>query len=328
MAIADPPENLHETRVAPGMPDTFEQDIVAGFTAPTGQKATPPKHLYDAKGSKIFEDITEADDYYPTRTESSIFDEHLATIADVIGEGATLIEPGSGSGEKGERILAALHKPRAFVPLEISGSALAESAESAAERFPEVAIMPVCADFTEGLSLIDHAPTENRVIFFPGSTIGNLTHEEREELLGRFARAVGPGGRLLLCYDREKDHDVLRAAYNDSQGVTAEFNLNLIDRINRELGGTLNRDDFEHDAVWNDDKKRIEMHLVAKRAVDAEIAGRRVTLEADERVHTESSHKFADAQIDAEAASAGFTLLDRWSDARGWFAVALYELKS
>lgn len=326
MTVTQRPKNLHDTLSnSAEMRDTFREDVIDGLTKPPGRKAIPAKHLYDAAGSRLFEQICDLPEYYPTRTEESIYREHIDSITRTLGAGVTLIEPGSGSGEKSETLLSAMDGPARFVPIEISPTALEDSALHLAERFPSVDIHPVCADFTTGADVLDGMDRGRRVLFFPGSTIGNLVRAQRRDLLSLFARMVGPGGRLLLGFDLIKDRDVLHAAYNDRAGVTAAFNLNLLKRINTELGANFDRSAFHHDAPWNEEESRIEMHIVSERDQRTRIDGREIRLRADEHVHTENSHKFTPQRMEAEAAEAGFSPIDRWTDENEWFCVGLFE---
>ncbi|MGP1309397.1 MAG: L-histidine N(alpha)-methyltransferase [Phycisphaerales bacterium] len=303
--------------------DTFRSDVLEGLAMP--RKRIPPKHLYDARGSELFDEICEVQDYYPTRTERDLLEASSEDIARAIGTDITLVEPGAGSGQKAEDLLATLDAPHAFVPIEISRSALAAAAERIAERFPDVEIFPVCDDFTMIASLPDDIGGANRALFFPGSTIGNLEPAERRELLSHFASCVSKDGLLLIGFDLEKDLDALRRAYNDSDGVTAEFNLNLLDRINRELDGDFDREAFEHDAPWSPERKRVEMHLVSKKDQRVTVAGQTFEFKKGESIHTESSHKFTPESFDAEAATAGFTPVKRWVAPRNWYCVTLYR---
>ncbi len=302
--------------------DTFREDVLTGLSL--ARSKTPPKHLYDARGSELFEEICELDEYYPTRTERAIMSASSGEIAAALGSDVTLIEPGAGSGEKAGMLLKRLEQPRAVVPIEISLDALESASKRLANRFPDVTVHPVCADFQHTESIAERISEGRRVVFFPGSTIGNLDPEERSNLLSSFARAAGEGGGLLIGIDLKKDEDVLRAAYNDREGVTAAFNKNLLARINRELDGTFDTDGFEHDAPWVDERSRIEMHLVSRKDQVARVDGREFSFQAGERIHTESSHKFAPESFDDEAAAAGFDPIHHWQDERGWFQVSLY----
>ncbi len=319
--------NLRETVSDPTLRDTFEQDVIDGLTAPKGQKAIPPKHLYDARGSRLFEQICETNDYYPTRTEHAIYEQCMDEIAERIGAGSVVVEPGSGDGTKAETLLSALDRPRAFAPLEISRSALAESSERIARHFPDTDIHPVCGEFATGLRYLEGLPEDRRLIFFPGSTIGNMVRAVRKDLLDSFADFIAKGddGRALIGFDLVKDRDVLRAAYDDSAGVTAEFNYNLIDRMNRELDAGLDRDTFRYRADWSEARSRIEMGLECTEPQEGAVLGSEYHIEHGERIHTEHSHKFTEATIREEAAASGLRVTGWWTDERRWFAVVLLE---
>jgi dimethylhistidine N-methyltransferase len=323
---ADAPAKLHPMIIdRETIRDTFRADVIDGLSQE--RKRIPAKHLYDARGSELFDAICEVDDYYPTRVERSIREKFADAIADAIGADATVIEPGAGAGEKAESLLATLDSPRAFVPIEISETALDAAARRVAERFPQTEVLPICADFTRERDFPDHVEGDRRVVFFPGSTIGNLERAARLRLMSAFASHAGDGGRLLIGYDLEKDEDVLRAAYNDREGVTAEFNRNLLRRINRELDGTFDLGAFVHDAPWMEERKRIEMHLVSVRDQTVQVCGRSFAFREGERIHTENSHKFTPDEFDAEASNAGFAPVERWTDERDWFCVGLYEAR-
>lgn len=323
MTIEASPPNLHDTLIdSASLRDTFREDVLDGLARE--HKTIPPKHLYDARGSELFDEITGLDDYYPTRTERAIMAESIAQIAASLGPDVTLIEPGAGSGEKASRLLERMDRPRAFVPIEISLDALNAASGRLAERFPEIEVHPVCADFASRIEMPDVAGAVRRVVYFPGSTIGNLDRSDRSSLLAKFRGQAGDGGKLLIGTDLKKDEGVLCRAYNDRDGVTARFNENLLTRINRELNGTFDTDRFEHDAPWVEDRSRIEMHLVSQEDQAVEVGGQAFEFRAGERIHTESSHKFTPETFDEEAAAAGFTLEEAWQDARGWFRVGLY----
>lgn len=308
----------------PNRADTFAENVLEGLTRPEGRKAIPPKHLYDAVGSELFDSITRLEAYYPTRTERAILRDSGPEIAAALGDGVVLIEPGSGSGEKAEALLRVLRSPRAFVPVEISESALRESAERVARALPEVAVYPICADFQTGLHLLEGIPRENRVLFFPGSTVGNIDRSARLELLRSLRIAAGAGGWVLVGYDLVKQRGVLLEAYDDPEGVTASFALNVLDRINRVLGAGLDRDAFEYEAEWSESESRVEMYLRAGREQVARVAGRDIRIAEGERIHVEHSHKFTRAKIDAEAHEAGLERVRSWRDSKEWFEVALF----
>ncbi len=321
-----PPEssltNLHPTIIdLQILSNTFRDDVLSGLAL--AHKAVPAKHLYDTRGSEIFDDICDVPEYYPTRTERGILSANADSIARVIGPNATLIEPGSGSGDKAMSLLETLDSARAFVPIEISRSALESSARTIAQRFPDLEVHPVCADFTRDLDAT--VPTSNRVVFFPGSTIGNLLLHERKELLRSFATMAGDAGMVLIGHDLVKDRQVLFDAYNDSTGVTAAFNLNLLTRINAELDANFNPGVFKHDAPWNEPQHRIEMHLVSQADQQVTVTDRTFIFSKNERIHTENSHKFTPETIDAEAGLAGLSLIERWTDSNNWFSVSLFR---
>jgi len=307
---------------AESLHDTFREDILEGLS--TTPKATPAKHLYDARGSELFERICGLEAYYPTRTERAILDRHAGEIAAALGPDVTLIEPGAGSGEKAAMLLERMDRPRAFVPIEISRGALENASEMLADRFPEVTVQPICADFMSTLAISNRAEHGRRVLYFPGSTIGNLESQTRGRLLRRLREIARDDGMLLIGFDLKKDESVLRRAYNDEEGVTAAFNKNLLVRINRELGGTFDPERFEHDARWVGERSRIESHLVSQDAQTVEVDGRTIEFDRGESIHTENSHKFDRNAMDEEAAAGGFRPIAQWEDERGWFRVALF----
>jgi dimethylhistidine N-methyltransferase len=309
--------------------DHFREDLLEGLLHEP--KWAPCKYLYDCAGSQIFDRICEVKDYYPTRTERRIFDAHLADMARAIGPRAMVVEPGAGNGDKGILLLEALEDPAAYVPLEISKRHMMEASEHINSVFPDVEVLPVCADFTGEYTLPTprHA-CERTVIYFPGSTIGNFDPAERAALLRSFAEHVrneGPGaGGLLVGFDLVKDPAVIERAYDDSEGVTRAFNLNLLERANRELGADFDVDAFEHRAVWNDGRKRLEMHLESQAEQTVTIGTRRIDFAKGETIHTENSHKFTIDGFATLAAEAGLTLKQSWTDEKGWFAVAWFEV--
>jgi len=302
---------------------SFRDDVLAGLSR--SPKSIPAKHIYDARGSELFEQICELDEYYLTRTERSILERELPGMANAIGRGATVIEPGAGSGEKAVQLLGGLDQPKAFVPIEISHAALADAVELVQRECPDVITQPRCADFTRDADL-DLPDNDRRVVFFPGSTIGNFEKPDRINLWKQFAQLVGPEGKVLIGFDFVKSADVLIPAYDDREGVTAEFNTNLLHRINRELEGDIDIEKFEYHAFWNDEIKGVEM---GQRSLDDQVitvAGRSFEFRKGERMRTERSHKFTPECMDAEAAQAGFTRADIWTDHKRWFGVGLYQL--
>lgn len=296
-------------------------DVIAGLSS--SPKSLPPKWLYDARGSELFDRICETRDYYPTRTERSIYERHGEAIARALGTRVTLIEPGAGSGEKAERLLRMLDRPAGFVPVEISRTALEGCAERVASGVPGVRVHPVCADFTGEMPRGSEIGSDNTVVFFPGSTIGNFELIEARAVLERFADLAGPGGRVLIGFDLMKGADTLEAAYDDSEGVTAAFNLNILDRINSELDGGFDLESFEHEARLNTDLNRVEMHLVSRWEQDVPVDGTAFRFAEGESIHTESSHKFDPEGFARMAGGAGLVEEATWTDERGWFAVML-----
>lgn len=321
---ASRPESVRPTIRGRQSEESLESDALEGLTRTHGTRILPAKHLYDARGSELFERICEQDEYYVTRTENRILDEAGASIAEAVGPGAVLIEPGAGDGTKARRLLEILDEPRMFVPVEISPSALETCVDRVAGALPGLAVQPVCAGFTEGMELLAGQPRENRLVYFAGSTIGNTDRAGRASLLRSFARAAGGKGRVLVGFDMVKDKGVLEAAYDDAGGVSAAFGRNLIHRLNRELDAGLDEDAFRYEADWRADEKRIRMSLVCERDQRATIAGRDIPLDAGDRIVTEYSHKFTDESIAEEAAAAGLRPLKTWTDPDGWFSLVLF----
>ncbi len=317
--------NLRKALVDGTIRDTFREDILETIAQPVGAKAIAPKHLYDARGSELFDRICDADEYYIPQVESSIVRDRIDEIVSALGPGLILAEPGSGSAQKVEPILEALDSPAAFAPVEISAAPLNESSARIAERFPDLQVHPVCAEFHTGLDMLTDLPDEPRAIFFPGSTIGNMPAEDRAALLRSFARFVGPNGRVLIGFDLVKDREALRAAYDDREGISAAFALNVLDRIRRELGEGLDASAFRYDARWNEDASRIEMSIASTRDHEGELAGVPFRFAEGERMRTEMSHKFTRESIEREASAAGMRVVEHWTDDRGWFALCLLE---
>lgn len=305
----------------------FKGEVLAGLSrAP--QKTLPTKYLYDQRGSELFDQITETHDYYPTRTELAIFDAHLPEISKLIGPGAAVIEPGAGSSLKIRRLLDALESPAAYTPIEISRTHVIAAARALSSDYPDLTVAPVCADFTGDIALpeaLDQAPGK-RVVFFPGSTIGNFDKAIREVMLARYAEIAGPGGLLLLGADLMKSDEVLRRAYDDREGVTARFNLNLLERLNRELDADFDTEHWRHHIEISRERSRVELFLRSTRDQQATVAGRTFEFAENETIYTENSHKFTEESLDEEVRAAGFTRrLGRWTDDSDWFSVVLLE---
>jgi dimethylhistidine N-methyltransferase len=300
--------------------DRFRTDVIQGLSRP--RKAIPCKYLYDDRGSALFDEICELDEYYLTRTELAILRSHADEMAEAIGEDCELIEFGSGSGLKTRLLLERLREPRAYLPIDISAEPLARSAWELAGRFPRLDIRPVCADFTGPVTLPETGtPRARRVVYFPGSTIGNFRPRAALRLLRSIARLVGDGGGLLLGFDLDKDESIVWPAYNDRRGVTAEFNLNLLARINRELGADFDLHSFEHQADHVRAKERLEMHLVSRKAQVVRLDGRAFAMDEGEMIHTEDSYKYSWEHFGRLTSQAGFSLDRQWFDENRYFCV-------
>ena len=310
--------------LAPGE-ESFRDAILYGLSRP--KKSIPCQFLYDDAGSALFEKICTLPEYYPTRTEIGILGENAAAIAAAIGAGARLIEFGSGASTKARILLSALEAPAAYVPVDISRAHLRQSALSLAEDFPSVPVIAVCADYTRPFRLPPiFGPPGKRVGFFPGSTIGNFEPDAAVEFLANYARVLGRGGELLIGVDLKKDTATLDAAYNDRAGVTAAFNLNLLERINRELGAEVDLDDFEHFAFYNESEGRVEIFIRCLSAHTAMIAGHDFHFADGELIHTEYSYKYAIAEFQALAARAGFRPVHVWTERGALFSVHYLQL--
>jgi dimethylhistidine N-methyltransferase len=327
-ATTDPvPAIARPSRQAPGSirffdyrptPADVRAEVLEGLGRP--DKRLSPKLFYDQRGSQLFDAITELPEYYPTRTEIGILREYGSEMADLLGRDNVLIELGSGSSVKIQTLLAAL-RPRVYLPVDISKEHLLESAHALAERFPELSIRAACADYSAPFSLPLEPDWTDLAAFFPGSSIGNFDPDEARLLLGRIAHLLGRGGRLLIGVDLPKDPAILNAAYDDAQGVTAAFNLNLLSRINRELDADFDPDAFRHRAFFNTELSRVEMHLVSLVEQRVEVAGEIFGFRAGETIHTENSYKYGIDTFHQLAGDAGFVAEKVWTDARGLFSV-------
>ena len=293
-------------------------EILAGLGEP--QKRLDPKWFYDERGSQLFDRITRLPEYYPTRTEMDILREHSGAIAECCGVDSLLIEPGSGSSEKARLLLDDL-QPAAYVPIDISADFLRESALGLAREYPWLDLYAICADFNGGWDYLDDLPAQRRLVFYPGSTIGNLEPAQAEAFLRRIGEVVGSDGGLLVGVDTHKDTATLDAAYNDSAGVTAAFNRNMLRRLNELLGANFDEESFTHRAFYNTDLRRIEMHLVAREAQQVHCAGEVLEFAAGESLHTENSYKYAPRDFAELAGRAGLTMERSWLDDRGLFSV-------
>jgi dimethylhistidine N-methyltransferase len=281
----------------------------------------PSKYLYDAKGSELFEQICDLDEYYLTRTETAILREHAADMASLFGVGAVLVEYGSGGSTKTRVLLDRMRDLSAYVPIDISREHLTQAAATLRERYPSLPIHPVCADYTADYELPPLVPAGRRVIFFSGSTIGNLTRPEADAFLAHAASVGGEGAGLLIGVDLHKDSQRLEAAYDDSEGVSARFALNLLDRINRELGANFRRERFRYVARYDTDEMRIEMALVSDCDQDVVIGERRFEFAAGEEILTEYSHKYTLESFAEIARSAGLSVTRVWMDEERLFSI-------
>ena len=323
MNLAQP---LHELRdLSPGLAE-FRRAVVDGLSA--SPKTLPCKFLYDAEGSRLFDRICELPEYYPTRTELALLAARAGEIAALAGPGAALVEFGSGAGVKIRLLLAALRAPALYVPVDISREHLAAAARGLALDFPQLPILPVCADYTApfALPVPPGAAPRRRVGFFPGSTIGNFTPDEATAFLRVTARLLGPGSLMIVGADLPKDPAVLLAAYDDAAGVTAAFNLNLLRRINRELGAGFDLSAFRHEARWNAAESRMEMHLVSRRAQAVPLGEALFRFAEGDSIHTENSYKYGIEAFIRLGESAGYRTLETWTDPAGLFGIHALEV--
>jgi L-histidine N-alpha-methyltransferase len=314
MADVEPPARLVDP--------AFRADVLAGLAAPI--PAIPARWFYDHRGSELFEEITRLPEYYPTRTEAALLQRYSGEIAAVVGPGKAVIEFGSGSSAKTPTLLRAIH-PSAYVPVDISGDFLRESAAGLQAEFPGLPVYPVEADFTRLFDLPSAVSGADKLGFFPGSTIGNFVARSGVDLLRAMKETLGDGARLVIGMDRIKDVETLVRAYDDAAGVTAAFNLNLLHRINRELDADVPVDAFRHRAIWNDALSRIEMHLEALRDVVFTVSGQRFAFRAGETIHTENSHKYGHRDSRILLRAAGWGVVAEWTDEREWFSILLAE---
>jgi dimethylhistidine N-methyltransferase len=290
-------------------------------------KRLSPKYFYDATGSELFEQITLLPEYYPTRTELRILRDRASEIAAIIPEVAALVEFGAGATTK-VRLLLDQCAFGAYVPVDISGDFLKAQADALRKDFPALSVYPVAADFTAAFALPDAVKAMPKVGFFPGSTLGNFEPHEACAFLRSAREILGKDARMVIGVDLEKDERVLYDAYNDAAGVTARFNLNVMVRINRELGGNFDTNAFMHRAIYNRDRHRIEMHLIAKKAQTVRVLGRSFSFRAGETIHTESSYKYSLERFTALARGSGWTALESWTDPAGMFSVHALEAAS
>lgn len=300
----------------------LRSEIIATLTAPA--PSIPAKLHYDERGSELFEEICEQPEYYLTRSEIAILEAHGESIGRAVGPGAAVVEPGSGASIKTELLMRSLPECAAYVPSDISEVMLEEAAQRVSDRFPELPVIAVHADFVAGIDLPSEAQLgRRRLVYFPGSTIGNFDPDMQQAVLRGFAKLAGDDGACLIGYDRVKDISRLEAAYNDAAGVTAEFNLNMVDRLATEFDFGVSRDDFEFVAEWDEDRSAVVSHVVALRDVTIGYEGGEVRVPRGSRIRTEESHKYTPARFASLAESVGLRVDHTWCDANEDFAVAL-----
>lgn len=304
----------------------FQADVLAGLSATP--RTLPCKHFYDARGSKLFEAICECPEYYLTRADLALHEQHVGEISERVGPEAHVIEFGAGAGVKTRKLLAGLERPRAYTPIEISAAALRYSARRLTTDFPDIEIRPLQADYTKDIDadrLQLNPPSRRRVVYFPGSTIGNFNQAEAITFLGRMGRIARANGAMLIGVDLMKPESVLLAAYDDAAGITAEFNLNLLVRMQNELGAELELEAFSHEARFNRKESRIEMHLVATRRTVIALGEKRFEFARGDSIHTESSHKYSVDDFRALADRAGLVSRQVWKDPEGLFSMHWLE---
>jgi len=301
--------------------DDFRAAVLDGLARTP--KGLPPKFFYDDAGAALFEAITETEEYYITRTEIALLRRIADDIAALVGPGSVVVEPGSGASIKIRTLLDHLVEPAGYVAIDISRGHLLDSVRRIAHTYPALAVGAICADFMQAFDLPPDARTlgRRRLGFFPGSTIGNFAPDSAVGMLTRFRDLIGPGGGLVIGVDLKKDARILNAAYNDAAGITADFNLNLLRRINRELGGDIDLCGFEHIAFYNEAEGRVEMHLKSRRRQTVHVAGRAFGFDEGETIHTENSYKYDRSEFAALAARAGFDAVTAWADDRGLFSI-------
>jgi dimethylhistidine N-methyltransferase len=300
-----------------GSSDAFAADVVAGLTAKP--KTLPPKYFYDLAGSALFERITRLPEYYPTRCELGILQDNAPAIASLFAPGCALIEFGSGSSRKARILLGATATVEAYIPVDISGDFLQQDLVQLERDFPRLAVHPLVEDFTQAFAIPPDIALLPRVGFFPGSTIGNFEPHEACKTLRHVGDMLGNESVLVIGIDLVKDAGVLYRAYNDAEGVTAKFNLNLLTRINRELGANFDLAAFEHHAFFNSEKSRIEMHLASTRRQKVRVSGTTIDFRAGETIHTENSYKYTVESFQALARGSGWSPVKVWTD--GMFSV-------
>jgi len=314
----------HPSIVPAAASDSLTQDVLAGLKK--SPKELSPVWFYDELGSFLFDSICELPEYYITRTELQIMREHAAEMAASLGPDTALIEFGSGTSMKTRLLLDHLEMPRAYVPVDIAREHLLDAAGTLARDYPHLRVIPVCADFTQPFDLpANVAVARRRAVYFPGSTLGNFNNDQARQLLKRMRQIIGRNGAVLIGIDLRKDPHVLERAYDDSAGVTAEFNLNALRHVNRELGADFDLDAFEHLATWVENDSRIEMHLVSKRDQVVHLGGESVRIARGEHLRTEYCHKYTLDAFANLAGTAGLAVQRVWMDPQEQFSIQLLE---
>ena len=310
------------------LPGDMRKEILIGLSR--SPKAVHPKYLYDERGSELFESICKLEEYYPVHAETEILVRHGAEMAAWMGSNVTLIEPGCGSCTKVRLLIPHLENLHAYVPMDISKEMLLGVSARLQEIFPNLPLYPVIGDYTHEFKIDSELAKgqDKKVIFFPGSTIGNLTPEEARALLKKMTNVLGSGGGLLIGVDKKKDRKFFHLAYDDPKGVTAEFNLNLLERMNREFGADFERHFFNHSAFYNEEQGRVEMHLVSRRPQVVKIGNEKVYFSQGETIHTENSYKYSPEEFSRLASNSGFRLLKTWEDPKALFCVYYFEVSA
>jgi L-histidine Nalpha-methyltransferase len=305
-------------------PDDITGDVLAGLSRLP--KRLPSKYFYDKRGSELFEEITRQPEYYLTRIELALLEASAAEIRDVVGPRAHVVEYGSGSGRKTRILLDALDDPVAYTPIEISRTALLASVERLDREFDDIEVLPVCADFTQPVAIPEpEREAEHTFVFFPGSTLGNFTEDEAVRLLRAMRETMGKRGGALIGIDLQKSPGIIAPAYNDAAGITAAFTLNLLARLNRDIGSDFDLDGFAHRADYLVEAGRIETFLVSRRAQRVLVEGQRFDFAAGEAMQVEYSQKYTDAGFAALAAAAGMRVVRGWNDPKDWFGLRLLQ---
>ncbi len=299
---------------------SFLNEVIHGLSQPNKQLNC--KYFYDEQGSKLFDQICELDEYYLTRTEIAIMQKHASEMAEQLGREIALVEFGSGSSVKTRVLLDHLCEPSAYMPLDISEEHLLKTTVQLRNAYPAIEIIPIIADFTQGFTLpATKRPYSHAAVYFPGSTIGNFTPAQANQMMRRIGKILGRDGGLLIGIDLQKDPTIIEAAYNDADGVTEAFNLNVLHRIARDLDAEINVDQFRHKAVYNQDRGRVEISIVSQANETIQVGDREFVVSKGEEIMTEYSHKYTIDEFSALAADAGFSLHKHWTDDRDYFAV-------